>query len=89
MPRLKSMPTAARHQAFHEAFVDFLKGQEKSGLAPVEILAMVSHVLGGLLALQYQTACSADEYMEIVARNIEHGNADAIEFFLGKEGGQA
>lgn len=89
MPRLKSVPTAARHKAFRDAFMDFLKGQEESGLAPVEILALVSHVLGGLLALQDQTACHPDEYMEIVARNIEQGNADAIQFFLGQEKGQA
>jgi hypothetical protein len=47
-------------------------------LMAVEMLAAVAQLCGNLTALQDQTVLTSDMVMEIVARNLEVGNAAAV-----------
>lgn len=48
-------------------------------MSSVELLAVASNMLGKLVALQDQRTLSPAEAMEIVAKNIEVGNKQAID----------
>jgi hypothetical protein len=73
------------------ALMDDLKAAiaEHSELAAVEMLAVVSILVGNLLALQDTTQGTAQEYTQIVVENIQLGNATAISTFLGTPVGSA
>lgn len=65
----------------HRAFLDQLKaalGDTGKDLPGEELLAVASQFVGMLVALQDQRRFTPDMAMEIVARNIEIGNATAI-----------
>lgn len=75
----------------HVAFMEDLKAAlaKHTNLSGVEMLAVASQFVGNLVALQDQTRYSASRVMEIVANNIEIGNAVAIEAALGSPQGRA
>lgn len=75
----------------HVAFMEDLKAAlaKHTNLSGVEMLAVASQFVGNLVALQDQTRYSASKVMEIVANNIEIGNAVAIEAALGNPQGRA
>lgn len=78
--------------ARHNAYLDQLKaalGDSGNDLPAEELLAVTSQFLGMLVALQDQRRFSADDVMEIVARNIEIGNANQISTALGQTRGQS
>lgn len=47
-------------------------------MTPMEILAIAANMLGKLLAVQDQRRVTPAEAMEVIARNIEEGNAEMI-----------
>lgn len=47
-------------------------------LPPDELLAVVAYFVGQLLALQDERKISSDQAMDLIKRNIEAGNHDAI-----------
>lgn len=55
-------------------------------LTAMDFLAITSQLVGNLVALQDQTKVTAEEAMEMVALNIETGNAMAIASFQKSEG---
>lgn len=56
---------------------------------PVAMLAIAAQLVGNLIALQDQRSVTPAMAMDLVAKNIEVGNAAAIEGCLGNPEGQA
>lgn len=79
--------------ARHTAYLDQLKaalGDSGKDLPAEELLAVTSQFVGMLIAQQDQRRFTPDMVMAIVGRNIEIGNASAIEASgLGDPRGQA
>lgn len=85
--RFKSLLPDAEQKRFM-AEAKALIGQFKH-LDPMEMLAIASQLVGNLIALQDQHKVTPEMAMEVVARNIEEGNAVAIETHLGNPRGAA
>jgi hypothetical protein len=65
----------------HEAlFAEILAIYAKYGadIPAIEILAIMCNIVGKLVALQDQRRYTPDQIMRLVAKNIEHGNAEAL-----------
>ena len=58
-------------------------------LDAIEMLVIVSQLVGNLTALQDQRKYTAEEVMELVAGNIEIGNLMTVQTILGQTEGQA
>jgi hypothetical protein len=58
-------------------------------LSSLELLAVAANMLGKLVALQDQRAVTPSEAMEVVAKNVELGNRQAIAEVSGKSAGSA
>lgn len=87
IPTKSHAPTPA-----HEAFLAELKatlGSSGKDLDAQVLLAIASQFVGMLLAMQDQRRMTPAMGMEIVARNLEIGNATAIEANLGRTDGAA
>jgi hypothetical protein len=56
-----------------------LVNRHASKLTSSELLAVAANMLGKLIALQDQRTMSPSAAMEIVSRNIEHGNQQVME----------
>lgn len=72
----------------HEvAYQDLLKliGKHR-GVTALEMLAIGANAVGKLIAMQDQRTVSGEMAMEIVMKNIESGNAQALEM-VGAAGG--
>jgi len=76
-------PTAA-HRAFRDELIALLRRNDD--LSALEMLAVASHLVGQLVALQDQRALTPGEAMEIVAANIEAGNRSALDGILDTKG---
>jgi hypothetical protein len=50
----------------------------KHNISDIECMCLLSHILGQVLAMQDQRAISSEQALEVVQRNIEAGNRDAI-----------
>ncbi len=55
----------------------------------LELLGVLSYTVGQFVAFQDQRTVTAAMAMEVVARNIEAGNASALSPLLGPAGGSA
>lgn len=47
-------------------------------MTALELLAVASNMVGKLVALQDQRTCTPDKAMEVVGRNLEIGNQQAL-----------
>lgn len=56
-----------------------LVNKHASKLTAEELLAVAANMLGKLVALQDQRSMSTTKAMEIVVRNIEHGNKQVMD----------
>ncbi len=65
----------ARNEILEAARATIDKGQFSSQ----EILAVMSHAVGGMLALQDQRTASVNEMMEMILDNIEAGNRQIVD----------
>lgn len=74
--------------AAREAVLDAIKPFQDA-LSGQEMLAIMAYTLGQLLAFQDQRTMTPDMGLEIIGKNIEKGNADAIEATLGNPQGRA
>ena len=84
---LKVFPGNQRYTAARNAMADALRAI--GDLTQQELLAVASHMVGQLIAFQDQTSLTNEQAMEIVLRNIEQGNASAIQNLLGNPIGAA
>lgn len=85
---LKSYPPEAKHRAFRDALIAVM-AQHGRDMQADELLAIASHFVGQLIALQDQRVMTPDMAMQIVSLNIQRGNADAIDPLLTQTGGHA
>jgi hypothetical protein len=66
----------------HEvAYQDLCKlmAKHSAKLSPLEMLAVAANMLGKLVAMQDQRSVTPAMAMEIVAKNVEHGNRTVID----------
>lgn len=73
------------HEAFHKEFVDLLRKHLANEQADV-LLAIAAYAVGQLVAMQDQRRMTPIMAMEIVARNIEAGNQNAIQAVMNSKG---
>jgi hypothetical protein len=74
--------------AFRDEMIVLLR--KHAGEQPAhEMLAVAAYTVGQILALQDQRTMTKDRAMEIVFRNLEVGNRDAISTLLNSTGGNA
>lgn len=66
-----------KHEEFRQELLAVVKAKGET-MAADEVLAMVSYLVGQLLALQDQRHYTVEIAMQLVMRNIEAGNVDAI-----------
>jgi hypothetical protein len=77
-----------RHLKFRKALEQSIRegGLE---LTAEEILAILSHFVGQVIALQDQTKYTTDMVMKLVTENIQTGNREAVNSLLAHTGGNA
>lgn len=66
-----------------------LVGRHADKMTGLELLAIAANMVGKMVALQDQRAVSPATAMEVVARNIEHGNQQVIDQLRYGKGGRA
>lgn len=67
-----------RHEVlYHELLT--LTARYVKDLPQVEMLAVAANMVGKMVAMQDQTTMTPDMAMEIVAKNIEHGNRQVLD----------
>lgn len=85
MVDMKTKTATLVHQEFNDAMKAVLV-QFKDRLSGMEMLAVASHLVGVLIAVQDQRAVTREMALELVSQNIEAGNAEAINGLLKSEG---
>lgn len=80
-------PTGAQ-VAFRHALLEVMK-QHGAALDAAELLAVASHLVGQLVAMQDQRTMTPAMAMALVGQNIERGNQEAIDSLLLQTGGHA
>lgn len=85
---MKTVVPTAEHMAFRKA-LEAAIAQHGRNLAVQDLLAIVSHMVGQLIALQDQRTMTPAMAMDLVAANIDAGNSSAIDQLLTQTGGNA
>lgn len=85
---MKTTKPTAVQLAFRDSLERAVKAHGTT-LDAVELLAVLSHLVGQVIALQDQRRYSPDTIMELVQSNIEQGNAEVINGLLASTGGHA
>lgn len=88
--RLASEAEGNRIMAVKARLIDGMKAELLSGeISKPEALCLFAHVTGMLIAMQDQRTMTPDQAMDMVAKNIEAGNASAIDQLFEGTGGNA
>lgn len=74
---MKSAKPSPEVQAFRIEFINLFR-KHSPNIKPVEILAVLSHTVGQVLALQNINDGTLADYMTVIQENIERGNSEAI-----------
>lgn len=82
---MKTRESTQDHKEFNDAMIDAIRPFQHR-LRPDEMLAIASHLVGAILAMQDQRIMNRDKAMTIVINNIELGNKRAIEELLDSKG---
>ena len=77
-------PANAIHERLRAELVAVIF-QYKDQLSGADILAIASHLVGQIIALQDQRVISVEIANNIVTQNIQQGNLEAINKLLGSE----
>lgn len=77
--------TDVRHERLYQAMCEAMK-THGADLSAEELLATAANLVGKLIAHQDQRRWSSVAIMEMVGRNIEAGNAEALGEILQTEG---
>lgn len=85
---MKSVQPTGAHLAFRKALEAAIEEHGKT-LDAAELLAILSHLVGQVVALQDQRTVTPRMAMEVVMSNIEQGNGEAISHLLNETGGTA
>lgn len=85
---MKTINPTAEHLAFRKALETAI-AQHGQILDVFEILALISHLVGQLIAMQDQRIMTSAMALELVMINIERGKREMIEPLLTQTGGSA
>ena len=85
MVGMKTRAPSLAAKEFNDA-TKALLAEYKDKLNAMEMLAVTAHLVGVLIAVQDQKKVTRDMALELVARNIEAGNAEAFESLHKTEG---
>ncbi len=86
---MKTVVTSESHEKLRTAVLDLLKAEVAKGQMPIdEVLAIMSYVVGQLVAMQNQRRYTPDTAMELVNVNLLKGNADAVAALLNAPTGR-
>lgn len=69
-------PANPKHEAFFQAIIKEIK---KAELSNIDMVCVVSNLLGKLMAYQDQRQYTSEQLIKIVQENIELGNKQAID----------
>ncbi len=86
--KTKSTAPSAAQLAFRHALEEAMRTHGAT-LEACELLAVTSHLVGQLIALQDQHAMTPDMAMELVGQNIEQGNREVVHGLLSAPGATA
>ena len=82
------MKTTPTHKAFRNDLIALLR-KYSDNLSSEEMLALASHLVGQLLAVQDQRTMTPAMGMNLIAKNIEQGNRESIDELRSAKGGSA
>ncbi len=85
---LKTVAPSPEHLTFRHALEECIR-REALTMQADEILAVLAHMVGQVIAMQDQRRYTPDSVMNLVSSNIERGNTEAIGMLLGETGGTA
>jgi len=83
--KTKKMEVKPIHKKFRDDVIALLRLYGDK-LSAEEILALTSHLVGQILALQDQRTMTREMALKIVGDNIETGNAEAMKEVLDSKG---
>ena len=83
--KFKNIAPSEKHQAARDAVMQALK-IHAAELPAVEILALMAHVVGQLIAVQDHRVMTVNMAFEVIEKNIEAGNKDATAMLLSAGG---
>lgn len=83
--QIKTIPASEKHKAFNDDVKAVLRKYQDQ-LTAEEMLALASHLVGVLLALQNQHTMTKEQAIEIMQSNIEAGNQEAMIPLLNSKG---
>lgn len=85
---IRTKDATPRHEKLRLDLLALLK-KEAADMPADEILAVVSLLVGQLIAMQDQRRFTSDAVMKLVSANIEAGNRQAIVDLMNADGGSA
>jgi hypothetical protein len=74
---MKNIKSEPEHEVAYQDLCA-LVNKHADKLSAIELLAVAANMLGKLIAMQDQRIISAEQAMEVVARNIESGNQQIV-----------
>lgn len=83
---MKSQVPAAKHEALYQELLAVLKNHRHEAVTPVELLALMSNLVGKILAMQDQRIMTVPMALDIVMKNIEIGNGEAQAGLMDSKG---
>jgi len=83
MPR--SVAPNTQQMAFRKGIEQAIRAHG-AALDATEILAVLAHCLGQVIALQDQRRYTPDQVMQVVQANIEQGNKEVVDNLLATKG---
>ena len=86
--KTKSVPATPEMKAAREAVLEALKPHQEK-LDALEILALLAHTLGQVVAFQDQHKVTREMALEIIIANIEAGNAEVLDSLRHNSEGSA
>lgn len=88
MSAIKTGPPTPAQLAYRAALEEAMQ-QHGATLDASELLAVTSHLVGQLVALQDQRVMTPAKAMALVASNVQQGNLEVVERLLEETGGTA
>lgn len=85
---MKRITATAKHQAAKESIVEALRKHEKD-VSASEMLAIMSQMVGMVIAMQDHTTTTPEQAMQTVMHNITAGNAAALVDIMTPSQGKA
>lgn len=85
---MKLILARPEHEVSYQDMLD-LCSRHKDKMTKLELLAVAANMVGKLVALQDQRVTTPKQAMEVVAKNLEHGNEQVLEELMSARKGSA